>query len=485
MSQRSHHTEASSQMQLPPRPLDLWETEIVPQLPVQLDEQARVLKAYQRYREIDRASDLLRALLAWVLGGCSFRQLACWAMILGVADISEAAWRKRVRQCGDWLQWLLTEVISTSQSFPSLTQQRVILVDGTSLGQTGGTGDDWRVQLAYDLVEGRLVDVLIGDRKFAETLIGLPGRPGDLFVGDRGYGKRDNVIALAGMQAAALLRFSPNHCRLEQADGSLFEVSRWLDELEEAVQIGEHEGYCVEGKERVKVRVLALRLPPEEAEKARQRVLARAQRKQQVVRPETLRLAGWILLLSTLDAHDFSAGELFWLYRNRWQIELLIKQMKQFLLLVRLRSHHPATVRATLLAALVAWVLQEEEGQALLRMLMTTAEPGQQSLVQTYLPLLEEWEAEDTAEDTVGKNAEEEEDELRRPVSRWLVTACCLSRWRVLVLGQWSAARVLLCLPRLRRFFCPSPRRRVQQRLWFLAWVQQRFLGTPLLGTFP
>ncbi len=245
MSQRSHHTEASSQMQLPPRPLDLWETEIVPQLPAQLDEQARVLKAYQRYREIDRASDLLRALLAWVLGGCSFRQLACWAMILGVADISEAAWRKRVRQCGDWLQWLLTEVISTPQSFPSLTQQRVILVDGTSLGQTGGTGDDWRVQLAYDLVEGRLVDVLIGDRQFAETLIGLPGRPGDLFVGDRGYGKRDHVIALAGMQAAALLRFSPNHCRLEQADGSLFEVSRWLDRLEEAVQIGEQDGYCV------------------------------------------------------------------------------------------------------------------------------------------------------------------------------------------------------------------------------------------------
>ena len=71
MPQRSHHTEASSQMQLPPRSLDLWETEIVPQLPAQLDEQARLLKAYQRYREIARASDLLRALLAWVLGGCS------------------------------------------------------------------------------------------------------------------------------------------------------------------------------------------------------------------------------------------------------------------------------------------------------------------------------------------------------------------------------------------------------------------------------
>jgi hypothetical protein len=118
MSESTHDIEGTPQMQLPPRLLDLWETEIVPQLPAKLDEQARVLKAYQRYREIERASDLLRALLAWVLGGCSFRQLGCWAVILGVADISEAAWRKRVRRCGDWLQWLLTEVLTQALRSP-------------------------------------------------------------------------------------------------------------------------------------------------------------------------------------------------------------------------------------------------------------------------------------------------------------------------------------------------------------------------------
>lgn len=281
------------------------------------------------------------------------------------------------------------------------------------------------------------------------------------------------------------MRFSPNHCRVEQADGSLFEVGHWLEGLPESVSIAEEEGSCVEADTRVKVRVLALRLPPEEAHKARQRVEARAKRKQQVVRPETLQLAGWVLLLSTLDARDFSAEELFWLYRSRWQIELLIKQLKPFLLLVRLRSHHPDTVRATVLAALVAWVLQEEEGQALLRSVAVMPQQGQQSLVQAYLPLLEQWEAGDKTEETVGKSAQEGADELRRPVSMWLVTACCLSRWRAVVLGQWSAARVQVCLPRLKRFLCPSPRRRVHQRLCFLAWVQQRFLATPLLGSFP
>src|SRR5260221_7535772 len=63
-----------------------------------------------------------------------FAGLGCWAVILGVADISEAAWRKRVRLCGDWLHWLLTELVSTAERKEhEESRPRVILVDGTSL----------------------------------------------------------------------------------------------------------------------------------------------------------------------------------------------------------------------------------------------------------------------------------------------------------------------------------------------------------------
>jgi hypothetical protein len=53
-------------------------------------------------------------------------------------------------------------------------------VDGTSLGPTGGSGDDWRVQVASAWVAGRLVDGPMGDQRFAETLVGLPAGWGAL-----------------------------------------------------------------------------------------------------------------------------------------------------------------------------------------------------------------------------------------------------------------------------------------------------------------
>lgn len=84
------------------------------------------------------------------------------------------------------------------------------------------------MQLAYDLVAGGLVHVQIGDYHQAETFVGRPGRVGDLLIGDRGDGIRRNLLALSGMQAAALLRFSPNHCHLEQADGTPLVVHQWL-----------------------------------------------------------------------------------------------------------------------------------------------------------------------------------------------------------------------------------------------------------------
>ncbi len=97
------HTHTLPTAQLPALVADSWATDVVPQLPAELAAQAARLGAFQRQRGLACPTDLLRALLAYVLCASSLRRLGAWAVLLGIAASSEAAWRKpsaaRVRGC--------------------------------------------------------------------------------------------------------------------------------------------------------------------------------------------------------------------------------------------------------------------------------------------------------------------------------------------------------------------------------------------------
>src|SRR4051794_15768919 len=101
-----------------------------------LDQTARATKAFLRPREIRRAVDLLRLVLAYCLGERGLRATAAWAAAVALTDVSNPAVLYRLRQCGDWLTLLIGQLLATAVPHPG--RGRLIrLVDATCVSKPG------------------------------------------------------------------------------------------------------------------------------------------------------------------------------------------------------------------------------------------------------------------------------------------------------------------------------------------------------------
>ncbi len=439
MPVRTHHTPSPVVPQLSNQLTDAWTTDVVPRLPAALDTQARALKAFQRPRGIRCPSDLLRGLLAYVLETTSFRLLGIWAVVQGIADISDTAWRNQLRKANPWLLWLLGELLAAEVACApdlALRQRRICLVDATRLRQIGGTGDDWRAHLCFDLLAGRMAQVCVTDRHTAERLRHFAVKKGDIYVGDSGYGYRNNLAYVHAKQADVVLRIHPATFPLEDAEGRPFDAFSWL--LSKHATLVEWQGFCRHQGQRIAVRLVASKIPPDKVAKAQARKKRAAKKRGRKLTSKTLVLAGWWLLITTLDARDWPATEIVRLYQARWQIELVFKRLKQLLRVATLRGKHPETLEPTIRALLVAWAL-EEQVAAEVRALLPTGARSPSS-----------------------------------PASSWLLASLSVQTLRQQVRGEWTLTRIQACLPRLVRFLVSSPRKRCQQEAELRQWLDER-----------
>ena len=424
---------------------DEWHEELLPLLPGELAKQAREFKAFERANGLAGPADLLRGILAYAFCLPSFRQVGSWAASLGISGNGERSWAKRTRQARLWLLWLLcalllpTEPRQEPRGLPP--KRRVLLVDASNLRGWRKAGAHHRLHVSYDLQAQRIAQVVLSDQKTGERLSTLAFEPGDILVADRGYCRRQGLFDALQAGGEIVVRLHWNNVPLQDEEGHLLDVCHWVQSLQ--ANRGEQMVWMHVRKQRVRLRLLAVRLTPEAASRAQRRHQQKMSRNgSRSSHPWTLVLTDWLLVLSSLEATVWSAELVLELYRARWQIELLFKRIKQLVRVHRLRSDARESNEATLAALLVGWALVEQQAARLREQLAATQDaPAQEA--------------------------------ASGPLSSWEVEAVLVQSLRSMILGGFCWSQIQQKLEQIRRLLTVHPQARLHQESTILAHLEQ------------
>lgn len=317
-------------------------------LPEGWQEQARTLGALRRCRKFANAEALLRTLLIHLADGCSLRETVVRAKQGQLVSVSDVALLKRLKSSGDWLRWMAIQLMERWVSKPpaSILGQRfrVRMIDGSSISEPGSTGTDWRVHYAIGFPNLQCDEVHVSSPKVGESFKLFSVLPGDLFMGDRGYARPSGIGYVVANGGDVLVRLHSTALLLEKSDGAPFSLLEHLRSLR-GTKLGDWDIRISNAEKFIPGRICALKKNKRATEKARAKVYRYASKNGRRVKPETLELAGYIFVFTTLK-HDFPPATLLEMYRGRWQIELAFKRLKSIMGLGHLKKTDPEAAKA-------------------------------------------------------------------------------------------------------------------------------------------
>lgn len=334
-------------------------------LPVGWREMAMTTGALRRARQVRDPGTLLLLILLHVAAGLSLRQASARAKRAGVASISDVALLKRLRGARKWLHALAAALFADHPSRPTLRGvargRRVRVVDATTVSEPGSTGTDWRIHYSLELPSLECDFFEVTDPSGGESYTRFPVRPGDIILGDRGYGHREGVASVTQAGGDVVVRLNGTSFPLLNEDRTPLSLLRILRTLvghepkEWAVTFEASAG-------RQRARLCAIRKSAAAAAKAKSRIRKVASKKKKTTLPETFELAEYIFVLTTLPATTTTTDVLEF-YRARWQAELAFKRIKSLFGSGHVPKYDPESARAWLYAKLVAVLLIERLGE--------------------------------------------------------------------------------------------------------------------------
>jgi hypothetical protein len=334
-------------------------------LPCGWEEKAKELGALRRCRKIPNAQVLLRLLLIHLAEGCSLRETAARAKHGGLIAVSDVAIMERLAVAGEWFRWMSTQLAAqwwvrpAEPVFTGPWQVRVI--DATVVKEPGPTGSCWRIHYALSLPALCCTELYVTDSAGSGTGEGFTRfavAPGDLFLGDRAYGRAGDVAHVVQAGGAVITRFAWSALPLWVNREQRFDLWSHLRSRRGSApgdwpaQV-EHQGKLIPG------RVCAVKRSRQAAEQAQRQACRKAQKNGGQVAAETLEAAQYVFVFTTLTAQQLGPAQVLEFYRGRWQVELVFKRLKSILALGHLHKQDEQAARAWLHGKLFVALLIE------------------------------------------------------------------------------------------------------------------------------
>ena len=332
-------------MQLPLTDPDTLFEELLQDLPPETVQMARAFKAFVRAKKVKTPGQLLRVVFLYCGLDKSLREVAGTFTAL-YESMTDQAVAERLRACGPWVQAMLRRMLPLAAVATLPPGRRFVVIDASSIQAPGATGTDYRLHIAMDLVALQFLEVFVSDVHTGETLKHFTLAPGDVAVADRGYAHCQGMSAALQQGADLIVRLNPFSVVLYDAVGVPLELCTALKRQHMETLRTLAVALCATGGQHtVRGWVHAYRLNAEQANRARQK--CRQGHKKGTPTAESLLLAGWVLVFTTLEPAVLSAQTIMALYRCRWQVEIAIKRWKSVLEVdaLRAKAHSPlATV---------------------------------------------------------------------------------------------------------------------------------------------
>jgi hypothetical protein len=296
------------------------------------------------------------------MGGLSLKQTAVRAREMGWAKISGVALFKRLLKAESWLsnlsKHLLEEQTKRLGCHKWPWDKKIRVIDATDVNEPGSTGTKLRVHYSIQLPELACDHYELTDKHGGEKLGRFKFSKKEWVIADRGYSHRAGVAHLLKAGAQIIVRLTPKNFPLKDSQGNRFDILKWVRQISKFKSAQCKVKFEYEG-EHFEMRLCACRKSRLATERAQRKVREKARRSGFTPTKKSLELAGYVLILTSIDAQELDADDVLELYRFRWQIELYFKRLKSLMDAGHVPKTNDASAKSWMQAKILSALLLE------------------------------------------------------------------------------------------------------------------------------